>query len=280
MSQDIKDVQGKKALTTKNIARYLPFSVDKKPLKQKVKINDDLGLVYKSYDPITDFDSKVLHILAKMCMDAKVNHQDEDMQEFIKLHDKFDETPFWGVSVWLHGFARYLDPQNKDRKAARKRIFESLDRLAGVAIKVYKGMEEYGEFEIQTGHIAWINGIALAGEDLANYDEVDLWVSAELLTTLAGPKKLAFNLESSMQYKGRPYFLYMFMQSYRYKITKNRYGYQNYVPHDEIISALNLQGAIPKRAKSEIKKAFSNIGLKYIYGTTKEGKEVWKRSKI
>ena len=270
-------VNTKKTMVTKSIARNIPFSVDKKPLNKKVISYDgNVGVHYRSYDPISDFDSKVLHILSKMALDASVPKQNEELVQFIKLHEKYDETPFWGVSVLLPGFASYINPQHKGNKQYRKRIYESLLRLAGVQLQMYTDMLDYGEFEIQTGAMAWINGVSLCNPK-DEYIETDLLISYDLLKSLTNG--VTFNMQHSLQFKGRAYYLYLFMQSYRYDTGKGKYGYQHYIPHDEIINALTLGLMVPKEQNRIIKKAFKDIELNYTSYLTMDKKRVWKKGK-
>ncbi len=272
-------MNGKKALLTRTMGRCIPFSVDKKPLNKKVILSDGVtGLHYRSYDPISDFDSKVLHIISKLCMDAELHNDESLCMDMIKVHKKYDETPFYGVTVLLHGMARYINPQNKDTLQYRERIYDSLIRLSGVTIYVHEDMVKDKLFKRPTGAMGWINGVKLVG----NYDkveEVDLWISKDLMIGLTNG--LSFNLDHALQFKGRAYFLNNFMQTYRYEISKNKYGYQNHISHDEIVAALNLGNyKVERRVKSEIRKAFKEIGLNYEYYITKEKKATWKKGKF
>ncbi len=275
MSMD--EIQGDRSLITKTMGRYMPFSVDKKPLNQKIVLNGGkTGLHYRSYDPITDFDSKVLHIISKMCMDAKLGENNENFVDMIKVHKKYDETPFYAVTLLLHGFARYIDPQSKDRLQYRERIFDSLLRLSGVKIFVHDDMNPKKLFKRPTGAMAWINGVSLAG-DYNKYEEVDLWISRDLMVALT--EGISFNLKNSLQHKGRAYFLYNFMQTYKYKMNGGKYAYQNYIPHDKIVVALNLEKIISRNHNTIIKKAFTEIGLNYEYEKPFGKDPRWKKLK-
>lgn len=283
----------KKVMVSNPLLNRLPFSIDKRPLDHKVKINENFGVWYRSPDVIGEFEAKVLLVLAKACLDDeefKAHPDESPWFDMIQIGEKHTQA-FWYISIDLGKFAQYMDTQGRNRRIMRMRIYEALVKLAEVNIKVYRNMKTEGDFKLVSKLQRWVHSVWVDYDEKHNplekhpLDVVQLSVSYELLKSMipseerkeAGVQPKVINMDKLLTLKGRTSFGYIYLQGQKYMYDKNKFAYNDYINHNDFAEALQVDKMEVKEQNKMIKKVFNEIGLDYKKVRLKTGHFSWKK---
>ncbi len=243
MSRKVYPIQGNKTITNKNTLDLIPFTANNRKNLDVVRVSRDgtMTVEYKALTPITDFEAKTSLSLFKMCLDANA-HEGENAVKEIKDHGAFVKVKFD-----VRGLTKFIT--SRTTREQRVKVFKSLKKIAGMQVDITKKrsvLEGGGEMRSIT---SWVNDLKTKDD----YETATVWVSKTALR-VAMSDGISYDLRFAVQqFTGRAMLLYLHLQSWKYKIRDGRYGYQNYIPHENIAQALDLGELVSE--KDRMKKA-------------------------